>query len=45
MKQEIQVIMKVKPHYMAVLNLNYDATKDKRPYPFCDLRNSGLMVK
>ena len=27
------------------LNPNYDATQDKRPYPFCDLRDSGLMAK
>jgi len=28
----------VKPHYMPQLNPNYNATKDKRPYPFRDLR-------
>ncbi|MHC4887548.1 MAG: hypothetical protein ACYTGH_20925 [Planctomycetota bacterium] len=28
----------VKPHYMPVLNPDYDAVKDKRPYPFRDLR-------
>ena len=27
----------VKPHYMPVLNPNYDASKDPRPYPFRDL--------
>jgi arylsulfatase A-like enzyme len=27
----------VKPHYMPQLNPDYDATKDKRPYPFRDL--------
>ena len=28
----------VKPHYMPVLNPDYDATQDRRPYPFRDLR-------
>ena len=40
MLKELQSWLKnnVKPHYMPVLNPNYDATKDKRPYPFRDLR-------
>ena len=30
----------VKPHYMPVLNPDYDADRDMRPYPFRDLRLS-----
>ena len=39
--KELQSWLKnnVAPHYMPQLNPNYDATKDKRPYPFRDLRN------
>ena len=29
----------VKPHYMPQLNPKYDASQDKRPYPFRDLRH------
>ena len=32
----------VKPHYMPQRNPDYDTTKDKRPYPFRDLRESDL---
>jgi arylsulfatase A-like enzyme len=31
----------VKPHYMPVLNPDYDATQDKRPYPFQDLTSEN----
>ena len=31
----------VKPHYLPVLNPDYDATQDKRPYPFQDLMSEN----
>ena len=38
MFKELQGWLKknVKPHYMPQPNPNYDASKDKRPYPFRD---------
>jgi len=43
MFKELQSWLKnnVAPHYMPELNPNYDATQDKRPYPFRDLRDNG----
>ncbi len=40
MFKELQSWLKqnVQPHYMPQLNPNYDASQDKRPYPFRDLR-------
>jgi arylsulfatase A-like enzyme len=34
----------LKPHYMPVLNPDYDAAQDKRPYPFLDLRQGDVHV-
>ena len=35
----------VKSHYMPVLNPDYDASRDKLPYPFQDLTSEKLRLK